>query len=86
MKLKTEFVVSYIDDVQYLVPVGGFAFKGMIRSNPTAAYIVEQLAEDITRDQIVDAMCRKFDAPRGIIEEDVDATLDTLRSVGALEE
>ena len=86
MKLKTGFITQYIDDVQYLVPTGDVAFNGMIRSNPTAAYVVDRLKEETTREQIADEMCRKYDAPREMIEADIDAVLDTLRGVGALEE
>ena len=40
MKLKNEFITQDIDDTQFLVPVGAEAFSGIVRSNKTAAFIV----------------------------------------------
>ena len=86
MKLKPDYLTQDIDDVQFLVPVGAGTFNGLIRSNKTAAFIVNCLKEETTKDQIVDAMCRKYDAPRAEIAGDVDEILDILRSIHALEE
>ena len=86
MKLKPDYLTQDIDDVQFLVPVGAGTFNGLIRSNKTAAFIVNCLKEETTKEQIVDAMCRKYDAPRAEIAGDVDEILDTLRSIHALEE
>ncbi len=86
MKLKTNFVTQEIDGTQFLVPLGGEDFRGMVRSNRTAAFIVDCLKEDTTPEQITDAMCRKFDAPREVIATDVAGILEKLRSIHALEE
>ena len=86
MKLKSGFIVQNIDDTQFLVPVGGEAFSGIVRSNKTAAFIVDQLKEETTEEGIIDAMCAKYDAPREVIAADVRRILDTLRGVNALEE
>ena len=86
MKLKSSFVTQKIDDTQFLVPLGNEAFRGIVRSNSTAAFIVDQLKEETTKEAIVDAMCAEYDAPRETIEADVEKALNTLRSVGALEE
>ena len=86
MKLKDAFVTQQIEDTQFLIAVGGEAFSGVVRSNKTAAYIVDLLGSEITREEIVDAMCRKYDAPREVIAADVDGVLEKLRSIHALEE
>ena len=86
MKLKTEFITHEIDGVQYLVPVGGEAFSGLVRSNAAAAFILDCLREDITEEQIVDKMCRRYDAPREVIAADTAKCLNTLREIHALEE
>ena len=44
------------------------------------------LKKETTKDQIVDAMCEKYDAPRAEIAVDVEEILETLRSIRALEE
>ena len=86
MKLKSTFVTQMIDDTQFLVPLGNEKFRGIVKSNPTAAFIVDQLKEDTTKEAIIDAMCAEYDAPRETIAADVEKALATLRSVGALEE
>ena len=86
MKLKSTFISQDIDDTRFLVPVGGEAFSGLVRGNKTAAFILDCLKEETTEERIVDAMCRKYDAPRETIAADVGEILEKLRSVGALEE
>ena len=86
MKLKKEFVTQMIDDTQFLVPLGAESFRGIVRSNKTAAFIVDCLKEETTAEQIVDAMCERYDAPRETIAADVEKVLGTLRGICALEE
>ncbi len=86
MKLKKGFVTQVIDDTQFLVPLGGETFKGIARSNRTAAFIVDCLKEETTAEAIVDAMCEQFDAPRETIAADVEKILETLRGIRALDE
>lgn len=86
MKLKNEFITQDIDDTQFLVPVGAEAFSGIMRSNKTAAFIVNCLKEETTETAIVDAMCAKYDAPRETIAADVAEILEKLRSINAIDE
>lgn len=86
MKLKSDFITQVIDDTQFLVPLGRESFHGIVRSNKTAAFIVDCLKEETTAEAIVDAMCEKYDAPRETIAADVAKVLDTLRGIRALEE
>ena len=86
MKLKSNFVTQVIDDTQFLVPLGGENFRGIVRSNKTAAFIVDCLKEETTAEQIVDAMCAQYNAPRETIAADVEEILNTLRGIHALEE
>ena len=86
MKLKSSFLTQVIDDTQFLVPMGGEAFSGIVRNNRTAAFIVDRLKEETTEGEIVDAMCEKYDAPRSVIAADVRSILDKLRSIRALDE
>lgn len=86
MKLKSTFLSQDIDDTRFLVPIGGEAFSGIVKGNSSAAFIVDCLKTGTTEEQIVDAMCRKYDAPRDEIAADVHEVLEKLRSIGALEE
>ncbi len=86
MKLKDSFMTQDVDGIQFLVPVGQEFFSGIVRSNPTAAFIVNQLKRDTTEEAIVEAMCREYDAPREQIAADVAEILGTLRRIRALDE
>ena len=86
MKLKSDFITQTIEDTQFLVPIGAEAFQGIVRSNRTAAFIVDCLKADTTEEKIVDAMCAKYDAPRAEIAADVKEIISTLRGINALEE
>ena len=86
MKLKPDFITQTIEDTQFLVPIGAQSFQGIVRSNKTAAYIVDCLKEETSEKAIVDAMCRKYDATREEIAADVAEIISTLRRINALEE
>ncbi|MBO5985721.1 MAG: PqqD family protein [Lachnospiraceae bacterium] len=86
MKLKSCFITQDIDDTQFLVPISAEAFSGIVRSNKTAAYIVELLKKETTEEEIVDALYAKYDAPKDQIANDVHEILTTLRGINALEE
>lgn len=85
MKLKENFISHISGDEQILIDTTS-SFSGLIRSNKTAAFIVECLKEETTKEHIVDLMSEKYDASREVIEKDVSDILDSLRKVGALDE
>ena len=86
MKLNENFLTQEIDDTQVMVATGDTAFNGIVRSNQTAAEIVDLMKEETTRDAVVDKMCAKYDTSRDEIAADVDMVIATLRKVGALDE
>ncbi len=86
MKLKSDFITQTIEDSQFLLSVAGRHFNGIIRSNETAAFIVDQLKEETTEAAIVDALLREYDAEREAVEKDVARIIDLLRSNNILEE
>lgn len=85
MKLKENFIIHETDGEQIMVATGG-TFSGMVRNNATAAFIVDCLKKDTTKEGILDAMCEKYEGSREIMAADVDKILDNLRIIGALEE
>ena len=86
MKLRTDFVTQDIDGVQFLIPLGGEAFSGIVRSNETAAFLIDLLREETTEAALTDAMAAEYDAPRETLAADVARVLQTLRELNALEE
>lgn len=86
MKLKNGFITHEMGEQQIMVASGDASFNGLVRSNKTAAFIVDCLKEETTKEEIISAMTAKFDAPKDVIEKDVETILDKLRSIGALDE
>lgn len=85
MRLKSDLITQNIDGQQFLVSVSGDSFNGIVRSNHTAAFIVDCLKKETTEEEIVDAMCRKYDAPREVLVADVKEILEKMRSINAIE-
>lgn len=88
MRIKDGFLTYMTGDEQIMVAAGTAAesFRGMARSNKTAAFLVDCLRSDITREELIQKMVAKYDAPETVISADVDRILNILRSIGALDE
>lgn len=85
MKLKKEFITHTSGDEQLMISAGG-SFNGMVRSNKTAAFIIDLLKEETTKEKIVSVMLETYDADEQVISADVDKVIDALRGIGAIDE
>ena len=85
MKLKDTYITHDSDGEQILLDTSS-SFAGLIRSNKTAAFIVECLKEETTQEKIVEAMFEKYDASKDVLAKDVSDVIEKLRKVGALDE
>lgn len=88
MKLKYNFVVNEVADRQVAVPVGGGLedFRGFIKMDEVGAYIFGLLKNDITEDEIVEAMKKEYaDTPESEIREAVKEFVEKLISEGIVE-
>ena len=86
VKLKSSFISNIIDGKQVMIDMDKDGFNGIVRSNATAAYIIDQLKSETTRDEILDKMAERYDAPRDVMGRDLDDILNRLQGIGALEE
>lgn len=86
MKLKDGFVTQNMGGEQIMVATGEASFSGLVRSNATAAFIVDCLKKETTREAIVSAMLDKYEVSAEKAAADVDKILATLRSIHALDE
>ena len=86
MKLKPGFITHNVGKEQMMVAAGPAAkqFHGLVRSNETAAFIVNCLKKETTEEAIVEAMLEQYDAPRETIAQDVHRVVEQLRQIGAL--
>ena len=87
MKIKEGFVLREVMGNNVIIAVGNASreFRGMVQLNASAAKIWKYIGEGKTRDQIVDAMLEEYDAERGVIEADVDRSIDMFATNGLIE-
>ena len=85
MKLKNEFMTHMDGENQMMVDVS-LNFSGLVRSNKTAAEIVELLKFDTTEENIVAEMQKKYDVSESVLKKDVRRIIEILRSIGAIDE
>ena len=84
MKLDPKFLTHETKGEHITVSTTGTKFNGLIRSNPTAAFIVESLKTDTTESEIVDKLLVKYDVDRPTAEKDVADIISKFRAIGAV--
>lgn len=87
MRLKKGFITHTIQDTQMMVAAGEAAksFHGMVRSNETAAFIVDCLKSETTEEEIVQSLLARYDVDEDTARRDVKGILRKLDSIGAVE-
>ena len=85
MKLKQGFFTTDYQGRQLLLASGEAAagFHGIVRSNETAAFIVDRLKQETTEADIVAALLETYDVKRAA--RDVKKIIEKLNGIGALE-
>lgn len=87
MKLNPKFLTHVTKGEHYIISTNDTEFKGIVKNNETAAFIVECLKKETTESAVVDKLLAEYkDADRNTVENDVKNILDILRSIGALNE
>lgn len=89
MKLKEDYVTYEASEEELIAVATGEsakAFSGLLRANKVAGEIIEYLREDITEEDIVSRILESYDSDENTVRSDVREILETLRSLGAIEE
>lgn len=88
MKLKNGIVTNSIDGESFAIATGEASkgFNGLIKNNPTAAYIFELLKTEQTEESIVKAMMDKYEVDEAAVKADVNELLNLLKSKNLIEE
>ncbi len=86
MKLKEGLITHWTGQEQIMVSAGAVPFHGLVRSNATAAFIIDRLKQDTTLEALVDALAAEYDAPRERLAADAEQLVDQLRQAGLLDE
>ena len=88
MKIKSGFILRDVAGKTFVVATGELSkkFKGMITLNETGKFIWNLLANDITKEEIVNKMLEVYEGvDRAIVEKDVDIFVDKLKGDNILE-
>ncbi len=85
MKLKEGFITHTFGDEHILVSAGDSSFSGLVRSNATAAFLIEKLKEQTSEEGLVEALLEEYEVDRETAQKGVAAVLEKLNSIGALE-
>ncbi len=87
MKLKEGFIKSKLGDECVVVPVGAQTvdFRGLITLNETGEFIWEQLNDEKTEQELVEAILSEYDVDRETAERDVHAFVNTLKEKDLLD-
>lgn len=87
MKLNPKFLTHATNGEYYIISTSDTQFKGVVKNNETAAFIVESLKTDTTESGIVDKLLSEYkNVDRATLERDVADIIGKLRSIGAIEE
>ena len=87
MRLNPKFLTHETKGELYLISTSDTKFKGIVKNNETAAFIIECLKADTTESAIADKLMSEYKgADRPTVERDVANIIGKLRSIGAIEE
>ncbi|MGN0632751.1 MAG: PqqD family protein [Oscillospiraceae bacterium] len=85
MKLKESFVTHKSNDDYMMIDASG-KFSGLVHSNATAAFIVECLKTETTKDEIVAKMLEVYEVSEKEAADGADKIIEALKGIGAIEE
>ena len=86
MKIKDGFILREVAG-QYIVVAAGEAskdFNGVIQLNEEAAYAFDLLKEEITEEELVDALMKRYSVAEAEVRADVTYFIGKLREAGTL--
>ena len=88
MKIKEGFLLREIAGIPMVVPIGGrvIDFKGMMMLNEIGTFIWQQLQNECTADDVLNAILESYDIDADTAKADLDDFLARVRKNGALDE
>ena len=87
MKLKEGFVLHQAGEDYVAVATGELSktFNGLIRNNAIAAFLYEQLLDERTEEELVQALLAKYEVEEQQARRDVAEFIEKLSGAGILE-
>ena len=86
MKLKPDFQIVQMANDYMLVPTGDQidSFNGTVILNEVSAFMLNQLKEDLEKEDLVERLVKEFDVESATAREDVDAAVEKMKQIGIL--
>ena len=86
MKLKPDFQIVQMANDYMLVPIGDQidSFNGTVILNEVSAFILNQLKEDLEKEDLVERLVMEFDVESATAREDVDVAVEKMKQIGIL--
>lgn len=86
MKLKPDFQIVQMANDYMLVPTGDQidSFNGTVILNEVSAFMLNQLKEDLEKEDLVERLVKEFDVESATAREDVDVAVEKLKQIGIL--
>lgn len=86
MKLKYNFEIEELAGSFCAIPETSCEFAGMIRMNSTAKDVFELLQQDISIEEIVNVLIKKYNIDINTLSEEVKKTINIFMKNGIIEE
>ncbi len=86
MKIVDGFILKNIADTFVVVPLGTntVSFRSIISLNESGAFLWSQLENEITEEQLLQAMLKEYDIDEATAKADIDAFIKKLTEAGLL--
>lgn len=87
MKIKDGFIVRNVAGNYVVVPVGEATldFNGMMSLNETGAFLFEKMTQEISKEELVQALREQYEVDENIATNDVDAFIAKIEGEGLFE-
>lgn len=87
MRLKKGLIQHQVVENSMWIPTGRLSekFNGMLRSNETAAFLLEHLCRETTQEALTEALLEAYDVERDRAAKDVADLIKLLEQEGLLE-
>lgn len=87
MKIKEGFVLRKMGGQPVVVSVGiaSKVFNGMIKLNETGEFLWKKMTEDVSEDELVEALLDEYDISEKLAKQDVCAFIESLKGPGIIE-
>lgn len=87
MRLKKGLIRHQVLDDSMWIATGSLSekFRGMVRGNETAGFLLEHMQNETTEQELVDALLAEYEVEREQAARDVEKLVHMLREEGLLE-